>query len=83
MDTPHLQAEDPNVLKQRLQREAHQHWLEHPVTKDLMRLLDKHEFVLIDSTADDAVRTLAAVRTVRAIRKLSFNTDNFIRVLNT
>ena len=74
-----------------LQKKAHQEWLNHPVTKDALKLLHaryiKHkvdlEFSILeksDPPSQDAMRV--AMKTCEANKKIIFNTDTFVELIN-
>jgi len=67
----------------RLRKESHKQWLKLPVTQELIRGLARHESMLIDNSAEDAVRILAAVRTVRTMQKWIADTDQFVHMTYT
>lgn len=75
-----LEEEQKRIKEEqfKLKKVAYEQWLQQPTTHDLFTVLNNHESLLIDNSTEDAARTLAAVRTVRAMRKILLNPELFI-----
>lgn len=66
----------------------HQEWLQQPMTKTLLRIIDKHESSVADKLAgsamdkdvqDDHIRRLATqLATTKTIRKLIYDSETFV-----
>ena len=76
MNTQETQSKVPDAKE--LAIIAHHTWLQHPVTRQLFQVLSTHESSLIDNTNAQAGDIVAAVRTVRAMRKVISDSTKFV-----
>lgn len=66
----------------------HQEWLNHPVTKELKKMLDKHEQNISDAIANNAmdtnksdnyvVRLAVQLKTTKTLKQLAYDTETFV-----
>lgn len=74
-------------MKQQEIAQLHTEWLQHPVTQEVLKIIDRHENRITESLTGNAmsednnnlIRGLGVqIKTIRAIKLLIFNTEKFV-----